>query len=774
MLKTILYFCLINTMVFNPTILFAFDSNPKVNQQLDSIDIYIKLSEDLGSTNPYEGIKVGKRAYSDATIIDDSAKCVKALIAISDNFDEFPDKQDSVYYYIALAEKLASELSNAEIKTNLYYFLAFYYYDNFQYDKAKSLLSKSLNLEPSKNLKFTAKSNYLLGSIERTLGNYSVAMTYVKLALDQYLVLGHQSGIINAISRLGQLYSQMGNQELAVKYQHDALELALQGDDDRKKVKVLQRMGTLYKNLKEYSKAIEFLEQAKTLTEQNNHIADNGNILLTLGMIYKNKEDLDKALKLFISSYNISKSQNDIRLKLNSLNSIGNIFKRKGRYNEALTNFRVAYKLADENNFYHDKMISKNNIGLMLGHLGNYKKAILALKETEILAKKNNSYSVIEECYEYLADVYEMKKDYKKAYNYSQLRMNVKDSIFTQNTSKLLAEMQTNYESQVKEREIKLLKSENNLSELELASSRSYTNMLIILSAVLLFSGVLGLNLYRNKRISNKKLNNNNKKINNLNSELKFQNDRLSTSEKQLKSANDAKDKFFSIIAHDLKNPIQVVRGYAELLKNNFDDYDRSEINKILGNIYDASDAQYNLLLNLLTWAMSQTGRIEFNPHNLNLLDLVMTTIKPLQPVANQKNIKINTNVNPEIYVNADQEMISTVCRNLVSNAIKFSHSGDSINLFSKKNNHIVETVVEDSGVGMNEHNKNNLFMVDNNMSTNGTSNEKGTGLGLLICKEFIDINGGKIWVHSELSKGSKFHFSLPSSTLSQSSSVDI
>jgi signal transduction histidine kinase/tetratricopeptide (TPR) repeat protein len=761
-------------MVFSQIISYASDYKPKTNNHRALIDSYIQLSKDLESSNPYEGIKAGKKAYFEATKINDSIKCVKALIALADNFDEFPDKKDSVHYHMSIAEKLASKLSDAEVRTNLYYFLAYYYYDNFQYDKAKLLLTKSLNLEPSKNLKFTAKSNYLLGSIERILGNYYTALTYVELALGQYLTLGHQSGRINAISRLGQLYSQIGNQKLAIKYQHDALELALQGDDDRKKTKVLQRMGALYKNLREYTKAIEFLEQAKALTQENDHIVENGNILLTLGMIYKNKDDIDKALKLFISSYKISKSQNDIRLKLNSLNSIGNIYKREGRYNEALTNFREAYKIADEINLYHDKMISRNNIGLMLGYLGNYKKAILALKETETQAKKNNSYSVIEECYEYLADVYEMKKDYKKAYNYSQLRMNVKDSLFTQNTSKQLVEMQTNYESQVKEREIKLLKSENNLSELELASSKSYTNMLIILSAVLLFSGALGLNLYRNKRISNKKLNNNNKKINNLNSELKLQNDRLSTSEKQLKSANDAKDKFFSIIAHDLKNPIQVVRGYAELLKNNFDDYNRSEINKILGNIYDASDAQYSLLQNLLTWAMSQTGRVEFNPQDLNLLDLVMTTIKPLQPVANQKNIRITADVNPEIYVNADHEMISTVCRNLVSNAIKFSYPGDTINLFSKKNNQIVETVVEDSGVGMNEDNKNNLFMVDNNMSTNGTSNEKGTGLGLLICKEFVELNGGKIWVDSELSKGSKFHFSLPSSTLSQSSSVDM
>lgn len=237
---------------------------------------------------------------------------------------------------------------------------------------------------------------------------------------------------------------------------------------------------------------------------------------------------------------------------------------------------------------------------------------------------------------------------------------------------------------------------------------------------------------------------------------------KLKASEQKLKVANATKDKFFSIIAHDLRSPFNNIIGFSELLVENSNDYEAEEIEKFLSIINSSAKNTLAFLDNLLNWAKSQTGQISFKLEKVVLSSVIQKVIELLNPNAKNKNIVIHYSQSEEINVFADLNMIKTILRNLISNAIKFTNLNGIIEVTALQNDNCIEITVSDNGVGMDEETQNKLFRIETNETTMGTAKEKGSGLGLILCKEFVEMHGGKIWLESELGKGSVFRFNLP------------
>jgi PAS domain S-box-containing protein len=244
--------------------------------------------------------------------------------------------------------------------------------------------------------------------------------------------------------------------------------------------------------------------------------------------------------------------------------------------------------------------------------------------------------------------------------------------------------------------------------------------------------------------------------------ERKLAEQALTESERKLFQLNNDKDRFISILGHDLRSPFTALLGLSEILKDNIQELDEEEIKNMAGDINITAQNTFNLLEDLLKWARSQQGKIPFKPQNLSFEVICEDAIQVLKPVANAKNIIINYKDAGEIKVFADIDMLKTVLRNLVSNAIKFTNNGGAINITAKQNNSKTTITVSDNGIGINPDNLSKLFDVGQILTTKGTADEKGTGLGLLLCKEFVEKHGGKIWVESEAWKGSEFRFLLP------------
>jgi PAS domain S-box-containing protein len=256
------------------------------------------------------------------------------------------------------------------------------------------------------------------------------------------------------------------------------------------------------------------------------------------------------------------------------------------------------------------------------------------------------------------------------------------------------------------------------------------------------FTGFIGSCININEQIENEE------KIKNMN--------------KELRETNETKDKFFSIIAHDLRGPLSGLSQILEILVTDYEDMDEDEKMEIVTEAAKASNSTYALIENLLEWSRIQSGRLLYEPVKFNLFNLISNVKTLYNQNIKKKAITLQVEVNPEVTVFADKKMTETIIRNLISNAIKFTPQNGSITVNSEANQNYCTIKVQDAGIGMDEKSVDKLFRIDVSHSTPGTGGEAGTGLGLILCKELVEKQGGKIWVESILNEGSSFYFTLP------------
>ena len=246
-------------------------------------------------------------------------------------------------------------------------------------------------------------------------------------------------------------------------------------------------------------------------------------------------------------------------------------------------------------------------------------------------------------------------------------------------------------------------------------------------------------------------------------SEQKKFEDKIKKYSDELSELNKSKDRFFSIIAHDLRNPFVTLLGFSEMLIEDYYEFSDDEKIGYLKEMENTARSSYNLLENLLQWSRSQTGRLKYSPQELNFVDLVKENFELLEKSAEMKKIKLESKLSQALFVNADYDMLTTLIRNLITNALKFTPEGGAISIGSREiENRFIEFYIKDTGVGISSKRLKGIFRIDEASSTTGTAGEKGSGLGLLLSKEFVDKHGGKIWVESQEGKGTTFFFTLP------------
>jgi signal transduction histidine kinase len=267
----------------------------------------------------------------------------------------------------------------------------------------------------------------------------------------------------------------------------------------------------------------------------------------------------------------------------------------------------------------------------------------------------------------------------------------------------------------------------------------------------------------------NSKLHQLNREINNLQRQLIKEKrnledtlSRLDTTNRKLKKVNRQKDKFFSVIAHDLRSPFSSILGFAEILKDNFDDFSEEEIKKYIGHLHKSTNNTYRLLINLLEWSAVQRNKTEFSPQKTEVAGLIVDVLDLLHDQAVQKEISFKKQVAENLEWNLDKNMATSILRNLISNAVKFSLRNSEIIISAEVKNNELSVSVTDKGVGMTRETAKTLFQNDFNKSERGTENEKGSGLGLSLAQEFIDFHDGKIWAESEVGKGTTITFTIP------------
>jgi signal transduction histidine kinase len=318
-----------------------------------------------------------------------------------------------------------------------------------------------------------------------------------------------------------------------------------------------------------------------------------------------------------------------------------------------------------------------------------------------------------------------------------------------------LAILQLTYNTERKEKDNQVLRKENEL--IEMTVKRKSTFLWLIIA--LLFSSILFCLFIYNRFYSKAKAN---KKLEVLNSKIIKQNITLEKLNKELNIANDEKDKLFSIIAHELRNPLYWFQNLAEVLSKKYNSMSPDQIQKSLVALDESAKNAFHLMDNLLHWSRSKLNRISAKKINIDLGPSIISNIRMYETIMQYKNISMETNIAEGTIINADEDLFNCIIRNLISNAIKYTPVNGTISVTSIEYESFHTIMVSDTGCGIPGKMVKKLFNLNENVSLPGLMDEKGSGFGLKLCKEFVELHGGRIWVENKHEQGSSFHFTMP------------
>jgi signal transduction histidine kinase len=572
-----------------------------------------------------------------------------------------------------------------------------------------------------------AKSLNFIGVVYRNLGSYDKSITLYKRALNLAEEVNDSVQIAYSDNNIGGIYRLEGNHRHALEYIFKALAVFEKLNDKVGMAYCTVNVGLIYRRQQNYIKALEYLNLTLKIREEIKDRSGQGQALDLIAEVYFDQENIERALYYFMEAEKVYKELNDKKGLSSVWSGIGGVYFHNKDYSKAIVYRERALEMSNRIGFIEGEITNHNNLGLIYAKIGDFTNADknfdAALK---IVANTKEIYSQLE-CYKFVSQYNEIKKDYKKALFFSNKYHQLKDSVSNQENISFINEIESNYNA------VKVEK-ENTILLKDITFEKRQKNYWVIISFLVVVIAVFTYYRYHSKKITNKKL-----------SEL-----------------NVLKDKFFGIIAHDLKNPFSAIFGFTNILLNEYESLDDDEKKKLITSIDDSGRQTYKLLENLLYWSRLQTGGIEFKPKKLNLNEIILDVFFILESTAKFKNISLTADTPDDITVFGDEDLIKTILRNLISNGIKFTRQGGKISVRSINENSHVEISVKDNGIGISKEIKDRLFQIDNMSTSEGTNGEKGTGLGLILCKEFVEKIGGKIWVESEIGKGSRFIFTIP------------
>jgi signal transduction histidine kinase len=479
------------------------------------------------------------------------------------------------------------------------------------------------------------------------------------------------------------------------------------------------------------------------------------NALDVLADIHMEKGQFDEALRMYHRSYELRRKVGNQSMMINSQMNLGQYYSQRQNYPLALSYYRDALGLAEE---LQDKW-SLARISLRLGQLygarKEYSKAFQYLEAALSMAEGMESKEIQLEAFYVLYELYKTRGHYQQSLDSYLSYAAIREEMMNVESRTRIANLESRYDLVNKEKEIERLEKDNIAGQLALQQEKSLRNYLISIALFLLVLGIIiTLYLMRNRRM--------NLMLKHKNQELEDLNEKLIKYSEELDGLNRTKNRLISIISHDLKNPFHSLIGFSDLLVREADSFSDEQKLSFYKSINDTSRKAFELLENLLDWTRLQTAEIPFNPTELRVKEIIQPVLDLLDSQARDKGIAMHSDVSGDTLIYADIRMLETILRNILSNAIKFTPYGGKVLISSRDQNGFIRFDIEDTGVGMDEDQLNNLFNIDKKVSRPGTNNEPGTGFGLILCREFVKKNGGELTVKSIPGLGSTFSFTVP------------
>ena len=661
------------------------------------------------------------------------------LAQISNNITLLPDSTN--------AEKLNNKLKYYILENNSD--SIFYYYN------------KSIDFTKEKNLKpFEAQANYYLGIYYHRNKLSNESTEYLDKAIAIYNETKDTFHLIECLNQKVVCLSASASHTEATKTTQTIMDYYDHYTNESQKNITIINAGINYFRAEDYPKAAESFKKSLSMAIA---LADTKQIQSTainLGSAYTMLNKYDSAKFYYKTAY-FHTSLNDSTNKAVYFHNIGFINIEEKNYNEALINLQKALNI-------RQKLNTKKTadtyalIGKLYNRKGDKDIAISYYYRAYKTIIGTNDLNGIKSTSLKLANLYNNIGNYKNASIYYQEHIKYSDSINNINDKATIESLNKKMELNEKAKENKLLESENKLQELQLLSKKQTIYLLTALTSLvgLILIGLL-IRIKNNKR-HNIILSSKNRRITEQKEELESTISELNKTIKYLEIANATKEKFFSIIAHDLRNPFGAIREASEILNNKSIPIDEETKDLLINELHKSSENTYKLLENLLNWARSQQNaiKLEFSYHDIT--EIIDVSTEPYIPNAKEKNIAINTKNVSHYNLKIDKNTIQTIIGNIINNAIKFTPHNGKIDIETSFFNDYFSVSITDNGVGMNSTQLNNLFKIEKSQSTPGTNNEAGTGLGLILCHEFIKLNGGQIRAESQVGQGTRFNIDIP------------
>ncbi|WP_282015546.1 tetratricopeptide repeat-containing sensor histidine kinase [Marinifilum flexuosum] len=621
-----------------------------------------------------------------------------------------------------------------------------------KHQEALEYFNKSLEIRikegSEKEVAYTLNN---IGSVYWLDKDYANALEYYLKSLEIRSKLGDKSDIASSLNNLGNVYKNLNKYNKALDYYKKALNIREELGDESLIAYTLNDIGGIYWRLNNFNESLNFYNRSLKIRRKLGNKRFTAATLKNIGTVYKDLNELDFSLKHYNESLKIYDETGDLKEQANVYSLIGNLYRSYNNFDKSQEFHKIALNLHEKLGNTKGIAYSSNSIGEILM---NYYKSDDALKYLQS-AYENANYSkdrnLQKSTSENLFEYFSNKGDYKKALEYYRNFSTTQyDSIADQYDKDRISEFEAKYEISKKKEEIKGLKEYN----------RMQTILIYLFVVLIILSAIIGYITYKNIQLRKETT----ETLTHKNKELEDINSRLKESDVILRDLNLTKDKIFNIISTDLRDPFIDLKNISSKLIESFEENDIEYQKSLALGIRDLSVHTNELVENILLWSASQAGKTTFSPKYFNIRESINGILQKLSGPIIEKNLKFIFNMDNTSMVYADSAAISEVFKNLISNAIKFSYSEGKITLSAREKKYLVEIEISDEGVGMSKSNLNKIFRLDNNYLALGTAQEKGAGIGLLLCKEYVEKNGGKIWAESEEGKGSSFYITIPKS----------
>jgi signal transduction histidine kinase len=627
-----------------------------------------------------------------------------------------------------------------------------------QFEKALANLELTIAIREELNDMQRLGSTYNeMGNLFAQQRNYADALKYYLNSLKIRQQANLYDDVARSLINIGITYRQIKSHQNALKYFNQALEIIDHKTDPIGKSYVYIHIGNTYRDLGLLPEAIENYNDALELRLKAGNKILISQALRSIAIANSEMGEHTKANRYLDQALEIANELNDERTIAELYNEKGNLSLKENKLQDALMHFDRASILFGKVFDLDMRGLCLRKIGEIQTKLGHYTVAYDNLKLALSLSYKTKNKKLEELTLLALYEFYHSRGQFNEALSYFKNYTELKDSLTAINQKENIWQASIDLELNKKaqeiqkiEGEVETLRAEAKLRIVELEQQKLIRNFLLITSLFVFIIAVGSVYGYLTIRKKNFRLNEAYEK--------------LANSEQELKKSVQTKDKLFSIIAHDLRSPFTALVGLTEILTQQSSELKSNEVKEFGELIHGSSVKLLDLIENLLQWSRSQTGKINLTPSMINLSEMVEKFVSILSLQASAKEIEIINLVPKNIAVYADYNTLSTVIMNLISNALKFTSKGGKVKVGSIINNNEVEIIISDNGVGISADNQAKLFKLEESFTTKGTNQEAGTGLGLIVCKEFIEKNNGTIAVSSKLGEGTTFTIKLPSS----------